>query len=198
MGGSRPRRRLGRLKGAQRETLLKESHAKESHAAVLIAFALVCEFVCRVACRSVCRVCHRASHRCRLNRPHLQLTVSTAPQSNDRCSASQRFQLGHQSARCPRAAPCSLRVHTRSTQTNSQADTQQSGWWVRGGGVGQHPAQAHTRSFTPTERSRRENGLVEALNQRKAERVEDEPWSRNCGALATMVVPQPPGARPCA
>ena len=27
MGGSRPRRRLGRLKGTQRETLLKESHA---------------------------------------------------------------------------------------------------------------------------------------------------------------------------
>ena len=27
MGGSRPRRRLGRLKGSQRETLLKESHA---------------------------------------------------------------------------------------------------------------------------------------------------------------------------
>ena len=26
-GGSRPRRRLGRLKGTQRETLLKESHA---------------------------------------------------------------------------------------------------------------------------------------------------------------------------
>ena len=41
MGGSRPRRRLGRLKGTQRETLLK----KESHAAELVIICIYEELV---------------------------------------------------------------------------------------------------------------------------------------------------------